>query len=257
MANLLRQHLFPTVLVLLAVLFALSAPSASAEGRLALVIGNRAYAHMEPVETAINDVTDVSAALSEAGFEVILGQDLTLAEMRKTIREFAVKAANGKSITAALIFYAGQGIQVGGEMFLIPIDAKISRESQLRLQALSLNELSTATKSAPLALWSVIIDAPRTNPLPPSLADKKRGVVSYVPVNSIIAYSTSPNGQVVKASGRNSYFTTALLKVMKHRGLDLESVFSKVRQNVFCATDGRQIPWENSSLIQRFNFFPP
>jgi uncharacterized caspase-like protein len=241
-------------------LFALIACNpALAESRLALVIGNSAYRAVSPLPNAENDAKRMSEMLGAAGFEVMTTPDLSQDDLRKTIGEFAGKLTEKGPDTVALVFYAGHGIQVDGENFLVPVDVDPKREADIPLQAVRLNDLLNTLNSVPNKMRIVMLDACRNNPFPAISGTTGRGLAmvdtkSGAP-GTFISYSTSPGSEAEDGSGANSPYTTALLNVARTPGLPIEEAFKRVRVSVNDATQGRQVPWESSSLTQDFKFF--
>lgn len=241
-------------------LFALMACSpAFAENRLALVIGNSAYRSVAPLPNAQNDANKMSELLGSAGFEVMNTPDLSQDDLRKTIGEFAGKLAEKGPDTVALVFYAGHGIQVDGENFIVPVDVDPKREADIPLQAVRLNDLLNTLNSVPNKTRIVMLDACRNNPFPTISQTTGRGLAmvdtkSGAP-GTFISYSTSPGSEAEDGSGANSPYTTAVLNVAREPGLSIEDAFKRVRISVNEATQGRQVPWESSSLTNDFRFF--
>jgi uncharacterized caspase-like protein len=232
---------------------------AFAENRVALVIGNSAYRAVAPLPNAENDAKRMAELLGTAGFEVMAAPDLSQDDLRKTIGEFAGKLAEKGPDTVALVFYAGHGIQVDGENFLVPVDVDPKREADVPLQAVRLNDLLNTLNSVPNKMRILMLDACRNNPFPAisqttgkglAMVDTKSGAPG-----TFISYSTSPGSEAEDGTGANSPYTTALMKVAREPGLPIEEAFKRVRVSVNDATQGRQVPWESSSLTSDFRFF--
>lgn len=230
-----------------------------AENRIALVIGNSAYRAVAPLPNAVNDVARMTDMLGNAGFEVLSTPDLSQTDLRKTISEFAGKLAEKGPDTVALVFYAGHGIQVDGENFLVPVDVDPKLEADIPVQAVRLNDILNALASVPNKMRIVMLDACRNNPFPSirqttgkglAIVDTKSGAPG-----TFISYSTSPGSEAEDGTGSNSPYTAALLNVAKEPGLSIEEAFKRVRVSVNEATQGRQVPWESSSLTSDFLFF--
>ncbi len=230
--------------------------AAWAESRLALVIGNSAYRTVTPLPNPANDARAMADFLTKAGFEVTPASDLTQADMRATIGTFAAKVARAGSDTVALVYYAGHGVQIDGENFLVPVDVRIERESDVPLQAVRLADLMNTLASVPSRMRIVMLDACRNNPFSEINKTAGRGLaIVDAPPGSIVSYSTSPGAEAEDGSGENSPYTSALLKVAAEPGLPIEQAFKRTRLSVNQATDGRQTPWESSSLSSDFAFF--
>ena len=228
-----------------------------AENRIALVIGNSSYRSVSALPNPANDAKAVTEFLSSAGFEVVSAIDLTQSDMRQAISEFASKIAAKGPDAVALLFYAGHGLQVDGENFLLPIDARIEREADIPFQAVRLADVMNALASVPSRLRIVMLDACRNNPFSAINKTTGRGLaIVDAPTGSIVAYSTAPGSEAEDGSGANSPFTAAFTSVARDPCLPIELAFKQVRVAVNKRTDGRQTPWDSSSLTSDFAFFP-
>ena len=254
------HHLsFFKALTLVATIF-LGSHTAFAENRVALVIGQSAYKNVSPLPNPPNDAKMMADLLKAAGFDVTAAQDLSQNQMRKTIGDFAAKIAGKGPDTVALVFYAGHGLQIDGENFLVPVDVSLEREADVPLQAVRLNDMMNTLMSVPTKSRIVLLDACRNDPFDAvnktagrglALVDTKAGAPG-----SFISFGTSPGALAEDGSGSNSPYTTALLAAALEPGLPIEVAFKRVRVAVNQATEGRQIPWESSSLTNEFFFFP-
>lgn len=232
---------------------------AAAEKRVALVIGNSAYQHTAPLRNPSNDATDMAAKLRELGFDVIDGIDLTKAEMESRIRAFADKLVGSD---VGLFYYAGHGLAVDGKNFLAPVDAALKSEADVDFETVELNlVLKQMERSSRLSL--VFLDACRNNPLATNLATSSRSLAVArglarveKAVGMMIAFSTRPEDVALDGEGRNSPFTGALLRHISDEGESVNDVMIQVRNDVLKTTDGKQVPWENSSLTGQFFFKP-
>src|SRR3990172_3752158 len=233
---------------------------AQAEKRVALVIGNSAYQHTAPLKNPSNDATDIAEKLRELGFDVIDGTDLSKDDMEQRIRDFAAKLTGAD---VGLFFYAGHGLQVDGRNFLAPVDAKLKSDTDLDFEAVELNlVLKQLERNSRVSL--VFLDACRDNPLAHSLAQVSRSLeigrgLARVDkaVGMMIAFSTQPGNLALDGEGRNSPFTNALLRHIAADGASINDVMIEVRNDVLKETDGKQVPWENSSLTGQFYFKAP
>jgi uncharacterized caspase-like protein len=225
---------------------------AAPELRTALVIGNSAYSSV-PLKNPINDATDMAAALQKAGFTVMLNKNAKLREMEEAIESFGNSLKRGG---VGLFYFAGHGVQVNGVNYLLPVGAKINKESDVKYEAVDANKILDEMASANNGLNIVLFDACRDNPFARSFRSASRGlaIVSSAPTGTFISYSTGP-GQVARdGEGRNSPYTGVLLRYMKEPGLNIEDVFKNVRQTLRKETG--QVPWELSSLEGKFFFNP-
>ena len=231
-----------------------------AASRVALVIGNSAYEHTTPLRNPRNDANDMARALADLGFEVIDGLDLDKNGFAEKLREFA-RAARRADVS--LFFYAGHGLQVDGDNYLVPIDARLKEEVDLRLEAFELAAFMSQMRSRTNL---VFLDACRDNPLADGLkrsmgvtrsAAIQRGLGRVTDASgTLIAYATQPGNVADDGDGRNSPFTGALLAHMATPGLSVNDLLATVTDTVMTATHDDQQPWTHSSLRKPFYFIP-
>lgn len=242
----------------------------AAEPRIALVIGNSAYG-TKPLANPARDARAVAAALTRLGFEVILRENTRLAEVIDAFGDFA---ARSRHYPVRLVYYAGHGVQAGGRNYLIPVDADIRYDDEVRYKGADVGELVERLAERHDGLNIVILDACRNNPYPAPLRDaglagmnapvlplrlrtRLRGAAgSLEPKGTVIAYATAPGAVAYDGDSANSLYTRALLAHIETPGLPLELMFKRVRQAVVQQTREAQIPWENSSLVGDFCFAP-
>lgn len=235
-----------------------------AEGqRIALVVGNSSYVNTPRLRNPGNDAMDMAARLKELGFKVLSGMDLDKTHMDALIRDFADSLPGSE---VGLFYYAGHGLQVRGENYLVPIDAKLTTAASLDFEMVPLN-LVQKTMERETQTNIIILDACRDNPLARNLArtlgTRSPGFgVGLAKVESgegtLISFSTQPGNVALDGEDRNSPFAAALLKHIHTPGDDLSSILINVRNDVMKTTARRQIPWENSALTAKFYFiFPP
>jgi uncharacterized caspase-like protein len=224
---------------------------ARAETRVALVIGNGDYQFAPALKNTVNDANVVSQALTSAGYEVTTAANVNRSALDKVLRDFLAKvAAQGKE-TITLIFYAGQGVEIDGDNFLVPVDIRIQREADILTQAVPLSTLLTSMSLLTVAARIVVLDTSRSNPF----AAAGRAAASVdVPRGSIIFFSTSPGGEASEGADANSPFTVALAETIKEPGLTIEQVFQQVGAKVSKATNGQQVPQEISGLTAQIPF---
>ncbi|MGZ3322835.1 MAG: caspase family protein, partial [Xanthobacteraceae bacterium] len=144
----------------------LGSQAAFAENRVALVIGQSAYRAVTALPNPANDAKAMSQLLADAGFDVTSAADLSQNEMRQRVGEFAAKVAAKGPDTVALVFYAGHGLQIDGENFLVPVDVDPKREADIPLQAVRLNDILNTLTSVPSKMRILLLDACRNNPFP-------------------------------------------------------------------------------------------
>jgi hypothetical protein len=234
-----------------------SAFAQPAEKRVALVIGNSAYRHTERLANPRNDATDVAAALRSAGFEVTEGLDLDKEGMDRELARFARSAADA---SAAVVFYAGHGLQYQGQNYLVPVDAALEDEIGIRFETTSIDDLMSAFVRVS-GVQILILDACRNNPLAGRLADRHVEVgkgLSRIssPRGMLVASATQANELAFDGSGRNSFFSGALVEQLKVPGLEAHEVFRRVAATVNEETKGKQLPETSSSLAAPFYFNP-
>lgn len=223
-----------------------------AQQRVALVIGNGSYRAVPRLENPSADAAAIAASLRAAGFTTDLVRDAGKAEMEAALRRFGA-AAEGAEL--AVFYFAGHGIQIGGENHLLPVDARLAHARDVDYELVGVPLVLRAIQGARARV--LILDACRDNPL----AAQARGFsgtrsvgrglarVDTVDLGTLIAFSTSPGAVALDGSGRNSPFTAALVQHMATPGLEVRQLMTRVRRSVVEATGGQQVPWDNSSLI--------
>lgn len=220
--------------------------------RVALVIGNSSYQTANELSNPANDAEDMAKALSELGFEVIKVLDANYKQMDNALERFNSKLAPG---VVGVFYYAGHGIQVNGENYLIPIDAQLRNEKDVDYEALPVGKVQNAIERSGISV--IILDACRNNPFSRRWYRNVRSS-GLAPIEasagSYIAFATAPGKVAEDGRGRNGTFTSYLLKYIKEPNLPIESLFKKVRLAVMKETGRQQIPWEYSSLTGEFSF---
>jgi formylglycine-generating enzyme required for sulfatase activity len=223
------------------------------ERRTALVIGNSAYASA-PLKNPVNDARDMAAALRGLGFEVILRENASLAQMEGAVNEFWGKLKGGG---AGLFYFAGHGLQVNGRNYLVPVDARLSVEQDARYKCMDAGLVLGRMEDAGNGLNIVILDACRNNPFARSWRSADVGLAKMdAPKGSIIAYATAPDSVAADGQGKNGLYTEKLLRAMRAPGQPVEQMFKRVRDEVMRATTDKQVPWESTSLRGDFYFSP-
>jgi uncharacterized caspase-like protein len=224
-----------------------------AEKRVALVLGNSAYQNVAQLPNPVNDGAIIAAKLKEAGFDVVDSRhDLPAAETRRALRDFADRS---RDADIAVVYYAGHGMEVDGTNYLIPVDAKLERDTDVYDEAFSLDRVLLAIEPAK-RLRLVILDACRDNPFSKSmkrtLASRAigQGLAKIEPSspNMLIAYSAKAGSTAADGDGKNSPFTVALSKYLTEPGLDVRRAFGFVRDDVLKNTSNRQEPFVYGSL---------
>ena len=234
--------------------------AAWAERRVALVVGNSNYkAANISLSNPRNDAQDISAVLTNLGFEVVTTIDATKRDMDFALQRFARLATDADS---ALFFYAGHAMQFQGRNFLMPTDAELEDEISVRYQTVGLEEVRAALDRAN-GVKIMILDACRNNPLADRLQKTIVGASRSVSMSRglaridktqgmVVAYATAADEVAQDGQGRNSPFTTALLKRLQEPGLEIEMMFRRVAYDVNAQTGGRQRPETYISLLSEY-----
>jgi uncharacterized caspase-like protein len=226
---------------------------AFAEKRVALILGNSIYQNVPPLSNPVNDGAVMASTFKSAGFDVVESRfDLSALETRRVLRDFADRA---RDADIAVVYYAGHGMEVDGTNYLIPVDAKLERDTDIYDEAFSLDRILVAVEPAK-QLRLVILDACRDNPfarnMKHSLASRSigRGLAKIEPAspNTLIAYSAKAGSTAQDGDGKNSPFTTALAQHLTKPGLDVRKAFGFVRDDVLKNTGNRQEPFVYGSL---------
>ena len=226
-----------------------------ADGRVALVVGNSTYAHIGRLPNTQNDATDMSAALRRLGFEVTTELDADRVELTDALRRFTRRSAGAD---VSLVFYAGHGIEMDGVNYLVPVDARLERDVDVRFETVTLDDLLVSTSGASLRL--VILDACRNNPLARSMqrtaATRSVSGGSFGNLNeallgdeTLVAYAAAAGTTAADGRGRNSPYTAALLSHLENP-LEILTLFRRVRAQVLASTNGAQRPHEYQSLVR-------
>lgn len=232
-----------------------SKKSASESRRIALVIGNSAYTS-GALRNPVNDARAMADVLNELGFEVILRENVGVSTFRSVIREFARRADAEDGV--ALFYYAGHAVSMDGRNYLLPIDIRPTDEEAIRDDSIDVDDavmrrLEQSKKQVRLVILDSCRDNPfrsaRTRSLRPGLAEMDKGE------GSLVAFSTAPGRLAEDGEGQNSLFTGYLVRELRN-GSDIESVFQSVRFAVADATNRRQVPWVNTSLLSKVYLRP-
>ncbi|HEX4948336.1 MAG TPA: caspase family protein [Blastocatellia bacterium] len=218
---------------------------------MALVIGNNSY-ETSPLVNPVNDAKDMTQALREVKFDVTQKTNATLHEMKAAVQAFGAQMSSGG---VGLFYFAGHAVQVNGRNYLIPIDARISKESEVADAAIDISQVLAQMQPARNAMTILILDACRNNPFAAKNRNfSKNFAPMEAPPGTLIAFATAPGAEAWDGRGRNSIYTRELLRAMRTAGLGIEDVFKTVRASVQKQSQGRQTPWEFSSLTRDFFF---
>ena len=227
------------------------ASNQQAVARIALVIGNSDYAQ-KPLVSPVKDAQTVAKQLGQLGFHVIVQENTRAEALQQSLQEFSTLLHATKGV--GLFYYAGHGVQVDGTNYLIPVDVDLRQAQSVLDYSLSLSQVLDHLGNAGNQTNIVIIDACRDNPF----SERGLAPLSYnsTPGNTFIAFATAP-GNVAIDGDDNGLFTEHLLAHMDTPSQPIEQLFKKVRQDVMNDSQGKQIPWEHSSLTGDFYFNPP
>jgi len=224
------------------------------ERRTALVIGNADY-KTAPLRNPTNDAKSMSKALRELGFDVMEKENLSQNDMKRAIGDFGQKIRGGG---VGLFYYSGHGMQVNGNNYIIPVDAKIQAEQDVEYESVNVGSVLAKMEAAENRVNIVILDACRDNPYKRSFRSAAQGLAFMnAPSGTIVAYSTAPGSVASDGSGSNGLYTGELIKNIQTPGLRIEDVFKRVRSTLQDVTQKKQVPWESVSLVGDFYFKPP
>jgi uncharacterized caspase-like protein len=239
--------------------FAAFAGAARSETRVALVVGNASYQHAPVLKNSVNDALLISARLRAIGFDVITGADLDKRGFDDALRSFAAKAQGSDT---AVFYYAGHGLQVDGENWLVPDDADIRTKADLDLYAVHL-DAAMRMMQARAKVSIVFLDACRDDPFRYFTDNEaargmtvRRGLapVSSADGEAFVAFAAQPGATASDGPGVDSYFTTALGEEIATPDLKITDLMERVNRRVRAETQGKQIPWYNSGLSESFYF---
>jgi len=233
----------------------LAAPSFAAGDRYALVIGNAKYPDADaPLKEPINDARDVADELKRDGFTVDVGENLTGDGMRRAFDKLYGKIKPG---SIALIFYSGFGIQSARQSYLIPVDAQIWTESDVRRDGFSLETVLGEINTRGAGVKIALIDASRRNPFERRFRSFSAGLAPIIaPNGTLVMYSAALSSVISDAGGEHSLFVQELLKEIRVPDLMAEETLNRTKMGVTRASRNEQVPWLSSSLAEDFSFIP-
>ena len=223
--------------------------------RTALVIGNTRYSQA-PLKNPVNDAKAIGGELQKLGFKVDVLLDAGRAQMTNSIQAFGGALAKTKGV--GLFYYAGHGAQLAWRNYLIPVDAEIDKLEDMRDRTVELNSVLQGLVKAANPMNVIILDACRDNPFGNKVLTEQKGLSQFdAPPGSLLAYATSPGNTAADGEGENGLYTENLLRELEAPAAKIEDVFKRVRLAVRRRSEGRQIPWESTSLEEDFYFQPP
>jgi uncharacterized caspase-like protein/TPR repeat protein len=232
------------------------APLEGPRQKYAIVIGNQSYAHAPQLPNAWNDALDVADLLADQGYDVTLMKDASKRDFEALMQRVLFDVDRD---TEVLFYYAGHGVQIGSENYLIPTDAALDQADDLPFETVSVGSLVSIV-GARARLQIVILDSCRNNPfagvrlqdsLGPDVREVETGFASLAaPVNSYVVFSTSPGEVALDGAGENSPFAGAFLQAASQGAVPVTDVFEDVRRQVFVETQGVQVPWDSSTMVE-------
>jgi len=232
-----------------------TAPSSAAGDRYALVIGNAKYPDADaPLREPINDARDVADELKRDGFTVEIGENLTGDAMRRAFDRLYGKLRPG---SVALLFFSGFGIQSNRQSYMIPVDAQIWSEADVRHDGFSLETVLGEINSRGAGVKIALIDASRRNPYERRFRTFSAGLAPVIaPNGTLVMYSAALSSVISDNGGDHSLFVQELLKEIRVPDLMAEETLNRTRVGVTRASRGEQVPWISSSLAEDFSFIP-
>lgn len=225
------------------------------EQRLALLIGNAEYLHGGSLANPVNDARSMETSLQQLGFTVLKYENCDQKTLKRAMDDFGRQLVG---VDVGLFFYAGHGIQVNGNNYLIPTDAKIQNESDTEYDCVRADRILAKMEAAGTRTNIVILDACRDNPFERSWhRGSKGGGLAFMnaPAGSLIAYATSPGSTASDGTGKNSFYTSALLDHMATPHITILQMFQRVRDTVIKKSGNTQTPWESTSLRGDFYLY--
>ncbi|MEH2542679.1 caspase family protein [Bradyrhizobium sp. AZCC 1699] len=230
-----------------------SAAAQQQEKRIALVVGNAAYAK-SPLATAANDAGLIAQTLQAAGFDVIGARDLDGDTLRKSFRDFIQKAESSGPDTVAMVYLAGYGLQLAGENYFVPVDSAINRDTDVPTEALRTGDYIRQLASLPLKAGIVVLDAARQQPFVEGQIASGLALVEADP-HMLIAFNAAPGTVAPAEQGPYGIYAQSLAEMIRTGGLPLPEVFNRVRLRVNEASKGAQVPWDSQKVDASFTFF--
>src|SRR5438105_7120557 len=235
--------------VLAVVLFGLIQPAA-AQQRIALVIGNAAYPK-GPLQHSLADGGLVAEALTSIGFEIIEGADVNSSDMRRLFGEFLQRVNAAGPDAIAFIYYNGYALQFEGDNYLIPVDAQLNRDSEIPIQGIRLFDLLRPLADTPAAAKIVVLDATRPLPFQIQVGQLAPGLAAIESAPGMLfAFSSAPGTVAPDGPGPYGPCATAIAEMVREPGLDIDTLFARIRLRTNETTNGVQTPWDVSQLRQ-------
>lgn len=246
---------FLLCLAVVTTMLASSASSQQSAVRVALVIGNASYPDASaPLSTTIRDVRTVAEEFRQSEFEVDLKENVGREDMQRAIDAFTGKIKSG---TVALFYFSGYGIQVARQTYLLPVNAQVWTEAEVRRDGISVDTLLAEMHRKGAKAKIIILDGARRNPFERRFRPSAAGLAGLDAVDGSLAlFSAAPGKVISDGTGANSVFVSELIKELRVPNLTVEEVFNRARIGVSRASNGEQVPWVASSLTEEFRFRP-
>jgi uncharacterized caspase-like protein len=242
-------------IVLLSPGFAAAQGAPATEKRIGLVIGNAAY-QAGALNTSANDAGLIAQTLQAAGFDVVGARDLDQDTLRRAFRDFVEKAQAAGPDTVAFVYLSGYGLQLEGENYFVPIDAKIAHDADVPVEAIRISDYTRPLAALKLKANVVVLDAARANPFAASGARLAGGLALVEPeTGTLIAFNAAPGTVAPEGSGPYGPYAQALAEMLREGGLPVADLFDRVRLRVNDMTKGAQVPWNAARLQGSFVFF--
>lgn len=246
------KHIITPFITIVLFLLLSSVLSHSATPRHALVIGNSNY-KVSPLRNPVNDANDIAEVLKGSGFKVELLTNANQRQIESSIKKLG-KTLKGGGV--GLFYFAGHGVQMDRINYLIPVDAEIETEADVKYEAVDANRVMSQMQEAGNEVNLVFLDACRNNPYERSFSRSAQQGLAQMdsPVGSLVAFATAPGSVAADGNGRNGVYTKHLIKAIERSGLEIGMLMRSVRTNVRKETSGKQVPFELSSLEGAFYF---
>ena len=228
---------------------------ATSNKRQAFVIGNSEYQYAGRLRNPVNDARAIGSTLQQLGFEVTTLTNASQRQMERSIKQFGRQLRDSKGV--GLFYYAGHGMQFDGENYLLPTDIDPSTEEDVRYDAVPVGKLLAQMRAADNKMNVVILDACRNNPFSRSFRTFNPGLAQVnAAAGTFISFATAPGQIAADGEGSNGLFTSKLLEHLRTPGLKIEEVFKRTTADVYRASNKRQAPWVQYSVIGDFYFSP-
>jgi uncharacterized caspase-like protein len=249
------RKLIAMAFALIPLVFVFAPSAARAEKRVALVVGNAGY-QVGALATPANDAGLIAQTLQAAGFDVVGARDLDQDSLRRALRDFVEKATAVGPDTVAFVYVSGYGVQLEGENYFVPIDAKIARDSDVAAEAIRMSDYIRPLAALKLKASIVVLDAARANPFAKSGPPLAGGLALVEPEPGVlIAFNAAPGTVAPEGQGPYGAYAQALAEMLREGGLPLAGVFDRARLRVNDLTKGAEVPWHVSKVETSLVFF--